>query len=192
MVCQMPAVNSISCVQWKSSSTSRILLASCAACLSLSRCAASIRLASAETDVQFVLPFDRVSVYVQQPGGHLILSTISRTPLSNLLLIQLAESALLRFAPPGSHTYSQFIKPEELTSFVRNELGWSSSSTGTAASGHLTPDQRSSRYDLEVRGTTYLPWKGEWTLLAKDDPGQGIAGELRKSCNYFFGARKPL
>lgn len=135
--------------------------------------------------------YSALTVSNYQPGGHLILSTISRTPLSNLLLIQLAESALLRFAPPGSHTYSQFIKPEELASFVRNELGWHPTTSGSL-SGHLTPDQKSSRHDLEVRGTTYLPWKGEWTLLAKDDPGQGVVGELRKSCNYFFGARKPL
>lgn len=125
-----------------------------------------------------------------QPGGHLILSTISRTALADLVVIKLAESPLLKFAPPGSHTLSQFIKPDELIAFVENDLGWNASAA--APSGHLTPDQRSARANIEVRGTTYAPWNGEWTLLAKDDPQQSsVLRELRKSCNYFFGAIKP-
>lgn len=44
---------------------------------------------------------------------------------------------------------------------------------------------------MEVRGTTYLPWLGEWKLFAPDD-GKGMVQSLAKSCNYFFGARKPL
>lgn len=125
----------------------------------------------------------------------MILSTIARTPLARALAIGLAESPLVRLAPAGSHTYSKFILPSELENFVRNELGWGSAQAAASTvqghrSGHLTPVQKSRNYKIEVRGTTYLPWQGEWTLLRRDD-GSALS-TLSKSVNYFFGARKPL
>lgn len=114
------------------------------------------------------------------------MSTIARTPLARFLAIEFAESSLIKLAPPGSHTYSKFILPSELETFFRDDLGWAVS---TPPKGHLTPEQKSLRHDLEVRGTTYLPWKGEWTLLPKDEGG--AFSKLSKSVNYFFGARKP-
>lgn len=138
----------------------------------------------------------------EQPGGHIILSTISRTPLARLVAISLAESPLIRLAPAGSHTYEKFVRPDELITFFTEELGWPGPSSSSLLSGappldnsstnnHLGKDQKSLRYDMEVRGTTYLPWKGEWQLFAPDD-GKGVIQSLAKSCNYFFGARKPL
>jgi 2-polyprenyl-6-hydroxyphenyl methylase/3-demethylubiquinone-9 3-methyltransferase len=133
-------------------------------------------------------------VELNKPGGHLILSTIARTPLARLLAIDFAESPLIRLAPAGSHTYSKFVLPSELESFFRDELQWTISTPSTAErsvpQGHLTPDQISPRHQLEARGTTYLPWKGEWSLLQKDHGG--ISAKLSKSVNFFFGARKPL
>lgn len=136
----------------------------------------------------------------QQPGGHIILSTISRTPLARLVAITLAESPLIRLAPAGSHTYSKFIRPEEIMTFFEDELNWpgpSSSSISASAAevgnlgNHLGQEQKSLRYNMEVRGTTYLPWAGEWKLFPADD-GKGVVQDLAKSCNYFFGARKPV
>lgn len=136
--------------------------------------------------------------YNVQPGGHIILSTISRTPLAKFLTINFAESPLVGFAPAGSHTYEKFIKSSELVNFFRSELGWGASrpvspasESATSYANDLNSRHRSLRYDMEVRGTTYLPWKGEWTLFPKDQP-QSLRAELTKSCNYFFGARKPL
>jgi len=137
--------------------------------------------------------FLRCIAALTKPGGQLILSTIARTPLAKVVTIGLAESPLLNYAPKGSHTYAKFIKPSEIDNFFIHELGWPqqrSITTGPGSDGHLTPDQRSLRYNMETRGTTYLPWKGEWTLLGKDDPERGLVGDLEKSVNYFWAARK--
>ncbi|KAG6819371.1 hypothetical protein H0H93_012454 [Arthromyces matolae] len=53
-----------------------------------------------------------------KPGGHLFLSTISRTPLAWFLTIFLAED-VFRKVSRGTHTYSKFIKPTELVSFFQ-------------------------------------------------------------------------
>lgn len=107
-----------------------------------------------------------------KPGGHLILSTISRTPLARLLTIHLAESnlPLIGLVPPGTHTYEKFVKPEELTDFFRNKLGWAKSFE---------------RSELETRGSFYEPFTGHWNLF----PREFHLGEL---VNYFFGVKKPL
>lgn len=99
-----------------------------------------------------------------QPGGHLLLSTISRTPLARLLTITLAED-VLRLVTPGTHTYHKYLKPSELRDFFADK-----------------------RWDgFEVRGCPYDPIAGKWRLL---ELGQfGGAGEL---VNYFAGVRRPL
>ncbi|GAA6027260.1 hypothetical protein JCM8097_002534 [Rhodosporidiobolus ruineniae] len=99
-----------------------------------------------------------------KPGGLLLLSTISRTPLAKLLTITLAEH-VLRLVSPGTHTYHKYIKPAELVGFF-DEQGW----TGA-----------------EVRGCPYDPLAGKWRLL---NPGElGGVGEL---VNYFAAVRKPV
>ncbi|PLW17522.1 hypothetical protein PCANC_07995 [Puccinia coronata f. sp. avenae] len=107
-----------------------------------------------------------------KPGGHIILSTISRTPLSKLITITLAESNLpiIGIVPPGTHTYSKFIKPDELTDFFRGKLGWATSLE---------------RSDLEIRGSIYDPLAARWKLFPRDAFWGGW-------CNYFFGVKKPL
>ncbi|KAA1126539.1 Hexaprenyldihydroxybenzoate methyltransferase, mitochondrial [Puccinia graminis f. sp. tritici] len=107
-----------------------------------------------------------------KPGGQIILSTISRTPLSRLLTITLAESNLpiVGIVPPGTHTYNKFIKPDELTEFFRGQLGWATSHE---------------RSDLEVRGCTYDPLASRWKLFPRD-------AFWAEWCNYFFGVKKPL
>lgn len=54
-----------------------------------------------------------------KPDGLLILSTPNRTPLSKLMIVTLAEG--LGRIPKGTHDWSKFIKPEELTGLLADE-----------------------------------------------------------------------
>ncbi|PWN49335.1 ubiquinone biosynthesis O-methyltransferase [Violaceomyces palustris] len=118
-----------------------------------------------------------------KPGGHLFLSTISRTNLSWFLTILMAER-LLRFVTPGTHTHEQYINPEELVEFVNVQLGWKAGwSTFESREAISLPE----RIKIETRGTAYLPWKSSWELLGKDSFYPDT-----KACNYFFWARKPF
>lgn len=53
-----------------------------------------------------------------KPGGQLFLSTINRNPKAFLFAIVGAEH-LLKMLPKGTHEYKKFIKPSELSSYVR-------------------------------------------------------------------------
>lgn len=53
-----------------------------------------------------------------QPGGHLILSTINRNLKAYLLSIVGAEY-ILGLLPKGTHQYEKFIKPSELSTWLR-------------------------------------------------------------------------
>ncbi|KZT59029.1 ubiquinone biosynthesis O-methyltransferase [Calocera cornea HHB12733] len=117
--------------------------------------------------------FLRSCAELLEPGGHLFLSTISRTPLAHLLTITMAEDTLGLVAP-GTHTYEKFIRPSELVSFF-DHLGWITQ----------TFDGRPSRHEAEVRGMMYVPWNGEWQLGPR---GAGWS----EQCNYLFWARKPM
>ncbi|KAE8229108.1 hypothetical protein CF326_g5928 [Tilletia indica] len=120
-----------------------------------------------------------------KPGGHLFLSTISRTPVAHFLTITMAEH-ILRLVSPGTHTYTQYIKPEEMVDFfVRSQdqggLGWVSRKDGERTGD--VPD----RLKYEVRGAAYLPWKSAWQLADRN-----ASPSWSQLANYFFWARKPL
>jgi 2-polyprenyl-6-hydroxyphenyl methylase / 3-demethylubiquinone-9 3-methyltransferase len=51
------------------------------------------------------------------PGGLLILSTPNRTPLSQLLMVGMAER--FGMVPKGTHDWSKFLTPDELTAMLR-------------------------------------------------------------------------
>lgn len=116
-----------------------------------------------------------------KPGGHLILSTISRTPLSKLLTITLAED-VLRLVTPKTHTYSKYIQPGELVGFVNKEMGgvsvWERNELNTTKGQEVG----------EVRGIVYVPWRGEWVLWS-DVEGTWTKG-MGELCNYMFHAKK--
>lgn len=111
-----------------------------------------------------------------KPGGHLFLSTISRTPLAYFLTIFMAENVLRKVAS-GTHTHSKFVRPEELTAFFRSypnaKLPW-------VAAGRGSP----TRTQAEVRGLVYNPLKACWMLAPRDAWGAA-------ECNYIFWVRKP-
>jgi 2-polyprenyl-6-hydroxyphenyl methylase/3-demethylubiquinone-9 3-methyltransferase len=54
-----------------------------------------------------------------KPGGHAVFSTLNRNPKSYAMAILGAEY-LLKLLPKGTHTYAQFIRPAELSRWVRN------------------------------------------------------------------------
>ena len=53
-----------------------------------------------------------------KPGGDLFLSTINRNPKAFMFAIVGAEH-ILKMLPKGTHEYKKFIKPSELTRYVR-------------------------------------------------------------------------
>lgn len=109
---------------------------------------------------------DRV-VQFSQPGGHLLISTISRTLVAKFLTITMAEH-VLRLVTPGTHTYSKYLRPEEVRDFFEREHGWHDCG-------------------FEQRGCVYDPFAGKWRLL-----GEGEFGGFGELANYFAGIRKPL
>jgi len=53
-----------------------------------------------------------------KPGGHVYFSTINRNPKAYALAVVGAEY-LLKMLPKGTHEYSKFIKPSELSNWIR-------------------------------------------------------------------------
>ena len=53
-----------------------------------------------------------------KPGGHAFFSTLNRTPLAFLLGIVGAEH-IARLLPRGTHRYDRFIRPSELSAWIR-------------------------------------------------------------------------
>jgi len=60
----------------------------------------------------------RACATLLKPGGHLFLSTINRNPKAYLFAVVGAEH-VLKMLPKGTHEYKKFIKPSELTRYVR-------------------------------------------------------------------------
>lgn len=54
-----------------------------------------------------------------KPGGHVFFSTVNRTPKAYILVILGAEY-LLKMLPRGTHDYTRFIKPSELSRWARS------------------------------------------------------------------------
>jgi len=119
-----------------------------------------------------------------KPGGHLFLSTISRTPLAYALTILLAED-ILRKVTSGTHTYSKFIKPMELVKFFRQ---YRSAGKVDHPARSVSPWISSSTYlprlQAELRGLIYNPFQARWILAPRDTWGA-------LECNYLFWVRKP-
>ena len=89
-----------------------------------------------------------------RPGGLLILSTLNRTLKSFALAIVGAEY-VLRWLPRGTHSWNQFVTPEELTADLRAQ--------------HLEI--------FDLTGVTYNPLFGEWRTSTDCDVNYFIAAE---------------
>lgn len=55
-----------------------------------------------------------------KPGGILVMSTLNRT-LKSMALAKIAAEYILRWVPAGTHTWSKFVKPSELSQHLRRE-----------------------------------------------------------------------
>ncbi|KIM25404.1 hypothetical protein M408DRAFT_74392 [Serendipita vermifera MAFF 305830] len=110
-----------------------------------------------------------------KPGGHLVLSTIARTPLAYFLTIFMAEN-VLRMVSPGTHSYSKYVNAPELLDFFRTRVPWlPNAPTNIEPPSHLA----------ELRGMIYNPLSGSWGLMPRGAP-------LGLDCNYIFWLRRPL
>lgn len=144
-----------------------------------------------------------------KPGGHLLLSTISRTPLAWLLTIGMAEN-VLGLVSKGTHSYEKYIRSAELVEFIQKSreeggLGWSLEAHarrrdgGAKAAEESTPPSPSAFgpldplpspfLALETRGIIYNPLVSDWTLL--DRHGSLQRSGWGEECNYLLWARKP-
>lgn len=117
-----------------------------------------------------------------RPGGHIVLSTISRTPLAQLLTITLAED-VLRLVTPGTHTYSKYVRPEELKRYFAKEMGgvgvWERNEDASdVAEGQVGSTQ----------GIMYDPLGGRWRLWPA--PEGTLGKSMGEIVNYMFHAKK--
>jgi 2-polyprenyl-6-hydroxyphenyl methylase/3-demethylubiquinone-9 3-methyltransferase len=55
---------------------------------------------------------------VLKPGGQFVYDTVNRTWKSRLLLVWLPQR-IFRIAPPDTHDYHRFVRPEELRALLR-------------------------------------------------------------------------
>src|SRR5574338_1438905 len=79
-----------------------------------------------------------------KPGGHVFFSTLNRNAKSYLLAVLGAEY-VLNLLPRGTHDYSKFIKPSELSRFCRNaDLTHARTHTHTHTHTH-TQDQNQTK-----------------------------------------------
>ena len=127
-----------------------------------------------------VLTFSFFFFSLLQPGGHLFLSTVARTPLSYLLTIVAAEK-VFRLVEPGTHTFSKFVNPEELVGFFAKPLAQGARPWISRTYSHGLP----TRTEAEVRGIVYVPWRGDWVLAPR------AATPWSTQANYLFWVRKP-
>lgn len=131
--------------------------------------------------------------YLQQPGGHLFLSTIARTPLAYFMTIAAAEH-ILKLVSPGTHTYSKYINPKELVAYFQEHRTNPSSPPWISRlhqyNQSLFPSSHPSRQEAEVRGLVYQPWNGAWVLMPRS-ASMGLSGWATTQCNYMFWVRKP-
>ena len=83
-------------------------------------------------------------LFIFQPGGALVLSTINRTLSSLLLAVGMAEY-VMGIVPRGTHDWSRFLTPTEVTAMLADHGLQVAVSTGMAynpftVTWSLTPD----------------------------------------------------
>ncbi|MEO5331918.1 MAG: bifunctional 2-polyprenyl-6-hydroxyphenol methylase/3-demethylubiquinol 3-O-methyltransferase UbiG [Magnetococcus sp. YQC-5] len=76
-----------------------------------------------------------------KPGGHFFFATLNKTAQAWLLAIVGAEY-VLRWLPKGTHDFNKFIRPSELSRWLRH--------TGIST--------------RDVTGMHYIPWRDAWEL----------------------------
>ena len=64
--------------------------------------------------------FLRACAQLLAPGGLMIVATLNRT-LKALALGKVAAEYVLRWVPAGTHDWRKFLRPEELSEFLKGE-----------------------------------------------------------------------
>jgi 2-polyprenyl-6-hydroxyphenyl methylase/3-demethylubiquinone-9 3-methyltransferase len=64
--------------------------------------------------------FLRTCAKLLAPGGLMLVATLNRT-LKALALAKIGAEYVLRWVPPGTHDWKQFLKPDELRAFLAGE-----------------------------------------------------------------------
>jgi polyprenyldihydroxybenzoate methyltransferase / 3-demethylubiquinol 3-O-methyltransferase len=100
-----------------------------------------------------------------KPGGWIIGSTISRSPLSYLTTKLIAEAPIVGIVPRGTHDWSKYINPEEVSGWFEKR---SMSAKGEDRWGNL-----------KTQGVIYVPGWG-WKMMSWTE-GLG---------NYFFAVQR--
>lgn len=78
-------------------------------------CVTNMEVIEHVTDVN---QFLQASASLVRPGGAMVLSTINRT-LKSLALAKIGAEYILRWVPPGTHHWDQFVRPSELAAGLR-------------------------------------------------------------------------
>ena len=176
---------SMSSARWRSSSTWTTQLRFCVRVRSSSRYVypappACIIPSSSTRNFHLYVFLKKIRFRCLQPGGHLFLSTIARTPLSYLLTILAAEK-VFRLVEPGTHTFSKFVNPDELVGFFAKPLTQGARPWISRTYAHGLP----TRVEAEVRGIVYVPWRGDWVLAPRSTTLWST------QANYLFWVRRP-
>jgi hypothetical protein len=134
-----------------------------------------------------------------QPGGHLFLSTISRTPLAYFPTIFLAENVLQKVSQ-GMHTHSKYIKPSELKRIKTMDLltlqarlsvvYWNRSSRGDiqppAPDGSLLPDSARASTTVLIYSGFENPVNWLTHVLAACCPGRKSQWSLNEIGRFWL------
>jgi 2-polyprenyl-6-hydroxyphenyl methylase / 3-demethylubiquinone-9 3-methyltransferase len=91
------------------------------------------------TDIPSILKATRS--LLKPDTGRLFVSTLNRTFKSHLMAIVGAEY-VLRYLPPGTHRWNQFVSPHELQ--------------------QLAHDSQLQQLDVQGMVVTNFPWNGQW------------------------------
>lgn len=98
--------------------------------------------------VRDIPSFIETAAALCKPGGLLILSTLNRTPKSFLLGIVAAEH-ILRWVPAGTHQWKKFVRPSELSRYIRN-AGLQPADISGLVFNPLANEFKLSRNDIDV------------------------------------------
>ncbi|CAG8690200.1 26841_t:CDS:2 [Dentiscutata erythropus] len=107
-----------------------------------------------------------------KPGGHLFLSTISRTPLSYVLTILLAER-VFGIVPNGTHDFNNYLKPDELQQIIDRIPD--NDNSDDSKWGHVT----------DITGIGVNPITGKWFEF-----NHWVPRRIQLDVNYLLTAKR--
>ncbi|CAG8467225.1 13944_t:CDS:2 [Cetraspora pellucida] len=128
-----------------------------------------------------------------KPGGHLFLSTISRTPLSYILTILLAER-IFGIVPNGTHDFKNYLRPDELQEIIEHVPN--NNSNGDLNSETVENHEGGSRsiqerepgkwgHVIDITGIGINPITGKWFEF-----NHWVPRRIQLDVNYLLTAKR--